>query len=70
MTARVRDIISNILANDPLALVVLFELTRLVLSSSLSGHAVGRAVFVKVSSESLVIGLSERRPAKRVLHVQ
>jgi hypothetical protein len=70
MTASVRDIISRIDAKDPRIRVFRPELTRLVLSSSTSRGAVGRAAFANVSNESCVTTLRERLPGSRVRHEQ
>lgn len=69
-TASVIDIISKILANEPRALVILDELTRLVLSSSISLGSLGLEVLPNVSSESCVTLLRLFRPGSRVRHRQ
>lgn len=70
MTARVSDIISRMLANEPRMRVLRAELTRLVLSSSTSRGVFGRAAFANVCSESCVTALRERLPGNRVRHAQ
>ena len=70
VTASVIDIISKMLANEPLILVILDELTRLVLSSSISLGSVGLAVRPNVSSDSCVTLLRDRLPGSRVRHRQ
>lgn len=69
-TASVIDIMSNILANEPLALVILDELTRLVLSSSISLGSLGLDVLSNVSSESCVTLPRLFLPGSRIRHRQ